>query len=115
MNHSDDSVVEDCVPDTVEEIRQSLRETTLKIDWGKDNDGIFANVDSFVEITEGNEFVQRADLDLYWNDYSKRGLQTMEDWDKLGKGIGNLQALKELNICGTNDGDDEEEPPNFET
>jgi hypothetical protein len=115
MNHSDDSVVEDCVPDTVEVIRQSLRETTLKIDWGKDNDGIFANVDSFVEITEGNEFVQRADLDLYWNDYSKRGLQTMEDWDKLGKGIGNLQALKELNICGTNDGDDEEEPPNFET
>jgi hypothetical protein len=61
MNHSDDSVVEDCVPDDVEVIRRSLRETTLNIDWGvgEDNDGILFNVDSFVELCEGNTIVKR--------------------------------------------------------
>jgi hypothetical protein len=124
MISSNDSSVEDSGPSDVEEaMRQSLCETTLKIDWGEDNDGIFANVDSFVEHSEGNEIVQRVDLDLYWDDYSERGLQTMGDWEKLGKGIGNLQALQELRIFGTNwDGEeeedkdsDEEEPPDFET
>jgi hypothetical protein len=98
------------VPDYAEEaIRQSLRETTLKIDCGKDNDGIFANVDSFVELSEGNNIVQEVDLDLYWDDYSKRGLQTMDDWEKLGKGIGNLQALKALRLFRSASYSDDEE------
>jgi hypothetical protein len=88
----------------VEMIRQALQRTTLEIDWGEDNinsNGIFGHIDSFVELCEGNDIVQEVELDQYRDNYSKRGLRRMEDWNKLGKGIGNLQALKELRIWGS--------------
>jgi hypothetical protein len=121
MNSSDDSSVEYSVPDDEEMIRQSLQKTTLNIDWGEDNDGIFASVDSFLELSKGNNIVQTVYLDQYWGDYSERGLPTMEAWEQLGKGIGNLQALKELKIrfsvldlVEVDVYHDEEEPPDFE-
>jgi hypothetical protein len=42
------------------------------------------------------------------------GLKAMEDWERLLKGIGNLQALKKLWICGSVM-DSHEELPDFET
>jgi hypothetical protein len=112
MNYSDDSSSEE----SLERIRQSLRKNSLKIYWGVDNDGIFANIDSFLELSEGNNIVQTVYLDQHWDYYSERGLvQTMEDWEKVGKGIRNLQALKELRIVDDGSDSNEEEPPDFET
>jgi hypothetical protein len=46
-------------------IRQALSGRTLSIGWDDDCDGIFANVDSFLELSKGNTIVEVVDIDPY--------------------------------------------------
>jgi hypothetical protein len=97
---SDDSFVEEAVEVLM---RQALSERTLKIQWDEDEDyeGIFAHVDTFLELSKGNNIVHKVNLDPYW--YENRIRRSDAEWEeKLGRALGNLHSLKELSIESRN-------------
>jgi hypothetical protein len=78
-------------------MRMRLRLPILEIEWDDDYEGVFANVDSFVEFSKGNNIVQKVYLDPYW--YQNRIRRSDANWEeKLGRALGNLQSLDELRI-----------------
>jgi hypothetical protein len=72
----------------MEEIRQALLETTLEIGAIED-----VKLHSFVKLSQGNDTVQEVLLHLYED--RRRGYKMLE---LLGKGLGNLGALRVLTI-----------------
>jgi hypothetical protein len=114
------SSVEDDELDVLEEmIHDQLSEITLKIKWYQNEndgyDGVFANVDSFLELSKGNNIVQVVDLDPNW--YNPLIRRSDVDWEeKLGRALGNLQSLKVLTIQNSYYTDDnDEEPPYWDS
>jgi hypothetical protein len=74
-------------------MRLALSENILMIGWAEYNNGLFANVDSFLELSKESHMVEDLYLDPYW--CHNRIRRSDADWEvKLGKAIGNLQSLK---------------------
>jgi hypothetical protein len=48
-------------------MRQELRKTILKIGRADDLVGIVANIDSFLELSKGNNIVHEVHLDPVWH------------------------------------------------
>jgi hypothetical protein len=93
-------------------MRQALIKTTMEMEWDEDCDGIFADVDAFLELSKGNKIVEVVILDPYW--YQNDIRRSDANWEeKLGRALGNLQSLKELRIESSVY--EEEEPPDWET
>jgi hypothetical protein len=117
MSDGDGSSVEDDELDVEAMIRDQLSERTLKIEWYQnengDYDGVFANVDSFIELSKGNNIVHVVYLDPNWDHPLIR--RSDADWEeKLGRALGNLQSLKELRIENSDyRGDNDEDPPEW--
>jgi hypothetical protein len=114
MSDGDGSSVEDDELDVEAMIRDQLSERTLKIEWYQnengDYDGVFANVDSFIELSKGNNIVHVVYLDPNWDHPLIR--RSDADWEeKLGRALGNLQSLKELRIENSDYRDDNDEDP----
>jgi hypothetical protein len=96
-------------------MRQALTERTLKVQWDHGNDGIFSDVDAFLELSKGNNIVEEVQVNPYWYENSIR-LSDAEWEEKLGRALGNLQSLKVLRIeYGDDSVYEEEEPPDWET
>jgi hypothetical protein len=66
----------------------------LVLDMSDDCDRFFAEVDSFVALSQGNDYVRRVTLYPY-----DLGSRNYELWDKVGQGVGNLKSLDEFVIC----------------
>jgi hypothetical protein len=117
MSDDEDEDIHDSSADfhTCQEIRTALLEPALRIHWDIGYNGIFAHVDSFMDISQGNTAVRKVFLDLFWQENSIR--LTDEDWEtKLGKALGNLQSLQELYIQYPESYRGVEiEPPDWET
>jgi hypothetical protein len=96
---SDDSSVEDYVLSDVEMIRQALRETTLNINWGEDNDVIFANIDSFLELSEGNNTVQRVTFDQFLWGVQQKGAANDGRLGQAGKGYRESSGAQGTQDC----------------
>jgi hypothetical protein len=60
------------------------------------------HVDLFVSMTRNNDMVKAADLYLYVYDDNKDAA-SYEIWDKVGQGIGNLEALETLHVLVSGD------------
>jgi hypothetical protein len=90
---------------TLENIRNFwLRKGVLCLNKSDDVLGIFKDVDSFVELSQGNTTVKKVYIDPYDEDAGNYEL-----WEKLGLGVGNFKSLKTLYICLNNEeGDDNE-------
>jgi hypothetical protein len=83
-------------------IRWGLGERILKIEWDERCRSDFAHVDSFIELSEGNNVVEEVYLDPYW--IENRIRRSDENWEeKLGLALGNLESLKVLRITYDND------------
>jgi hypothetical protein len=80
-------------------LRRALSKTTIYIGYDGNSDGILANVDSFLEVSQGNNIVEEVHLDPYWYDNQNRMRHSGAEWEeKLGRAIGNLQSLKVIRI-----------------
>jgi hypothetical protein len=95
---------------TLEKIRNWLRADRLWLDKSDDDDtGVLEAVDSFVELSQGSTTVLQVMLYPYdedaWCD---------ELWDKVGRGVGNLKYLDQLNICLNNYNEGDEPNPDWE-
>jgi hypothetical protein len=113
---SDDSSVEE---DAESLMRQALSKTIMDIEWHEDGDGIFSDVDAFLELSKGNNIVQVVQLNPYWSRNRIRRSDAVEWEEKLGMALGNLQSLTVLSVICTDERDDDEseeerEPPNWE-
>jgi hypothetical protein len=76
-----------------ERLRRALRGDSLCLNITNDWDRIFAEVDSFVAQSQGNDTIQNLHLypyDIHSGNY--------ELWDKVGQGVGNLKSLGVLRI-----------------
>jgi hypothetical protein len=94
-------------PDTVDNIRRELRGQNIYFDKLEDENGIFDQVDAFVNLSRGNETVEEVYLCLDTDPDAHR----YAIWDKIAEGIGNLQALREITIVETSYFADEDEDP----
>jgi hypothetical protein len=83
--------------DTSKKIRNALCKFYLRLDKSHDVTGIFEDVDSFVELSQGNTGVQLVDISPNDEDAGNYEL-----WDKVGRGVGNLKSLNRLAICPSN-------------
>jgi hypothetical protein len=113
------------VMDAVGSIRAVLSGGTIHLNKLEDQTGIFDRADSFERQSRENETVQHVTLCLATDPDAHR----YKIWDKIAKGIGNLQALREITIVdahidyttiwGANGDDDDEEEdalvPDWET
>jgi hypothetical protein len=99
--------------DVEESMRQELRKTYMRIEWDEHCGGIFAHVDSFIELSKGNISVKRVYLDPYWDMNRIRRSDTKWE-EKLGRALGNLQSLNELQFGHSHLGI-EQEPSNWES
>jgi hypothetical protein len=91
----------------VEIIRKKLRGHTITLRKLDDQIGIFDQVDTFVNLSRGNKTVEEVTLYPYTD---SDGTDRYAIWDKIAEGIGNLQALRNINIADGNFADDEEDP-----
>jgi hypothetical protein len=94
-------------PIGVESIREVLRGDTITLEKLDDDTGIFEHVDAFVNLSRDNEKVDEVVLCLATDPDAHRYAK----WDKVAKGIGNLQALRDITIVVYNSFDDDEEDP----
>jgi hypothetical protein len=72
-------------------IREALWGTILRVSQYSDN-GIFSDIDSFVELSQGNTSIN--EVDFY--SYDKEGDDEL--WEKMGNGLANLKSLERFNI-----------------
>jgi hypothetical protein len=102
-----------------DQIRRDLRERIVRADWGMyDYYGEFDMVESFLELSQGNNVVEEVYLDPYnWYNNSGRHRFLDRKWEeKLGQAIGNLQSLKVLCIAyGDDVCESERQPPDWDT
>jgi hypothetical protein len=80
--------------DRLEVIRNALCDDRLCLKKSGDHLGIFEYVESFVELSRGNEHVRSLELYPYDEEAGNNEL-----WDKVGQGVGNLKSLRTLSIC----------------
>jgi hypothetical protein len=79
-------------------LRSALCGFDLHLDISNDYyAGIFAEIDSFVALSQGNDTIGRVHLSPYNVDPGKYEL-----WDKVGQGVGNLRSLGVLCIYHNN-------------
>jgi hypothetical protein len=98
------------IMDDVDSIREVLSGHTIDLYKLHDENGIFAQVDAFVNLSRENETVEEVHLTPF-NDPGDdaSGTHRYAIWDKIAEGIGNLQALREITIFHTRSVDDEGE------
>jgi hypothetical protein len=95
---------------TPENIRKWLCDRVLHLDEMEDATGIFGAVDAFVEVSQGNTTVKKVIIYPYDEDPGNYEL-----WDKVGRGVGNLESLSTLSIFINNVFDEADEPnPDWE-
>jgi hypothetical protein len=113
------SIEEVLMRQDLSDMRLELSGRILNIGWDDYGDGIFGHVDSFVELSKGNNTVEDVRLNPYWyRDRIRQSYYTGAEWEeKLGRALGNLQSLKVLSISyGSRTKDYEEEyPPDWES
>jgi hypothetical protein len=83
--------------DSVDSIREVLSGCTIRLERLDDDTGIFDQVDAFVNLSRGNEFVEEVVLFPFTDpgdDMS--GNHRYAIWEKIAEGIGNLQALSDI-------------------
>jgi hypothetical protein len=126
VNRSDDSSVDRSNNSSFEEqdvevlMREKLSKTTLVIQWDE-RGGILSDVDSFIELSKGNNMVEEVQLYPYLYDNQNRIRPSDAVWEeKLGMALGNLQSLNKLSLRSNLEWDDygtEEglETPDWET
>jgi hypothetical protein len=95
---------------TPENIRKWLCKDYLCLEKSDDDTGIFEAVDAFVEVSQGNTTVKDVIIYPYDEDPGNYEL-----WDKVGRGVGNLESLSTLSIFINNVFDEADEPnPDWE-
>jgi hypothetical protein len=74
-------------------LRGALCKDYLNLSISTDSTKIFAEIDSFVAQSQGNDTISCVDLHPY-----NVNQGNYELWDKVGQGVGNLRSLRVLNI-----------------
>jgi hypothetical protein len=92
--------------DGVDNIRGLLSGKFIPFDKLDDNFGIFDEVDAFVNQSRENQSVTSVTLYVTPDPDAQR----YAIWDKIAEGIGNLQALEEIQIVDHTFANDEEDP-----
>ncbi len=85
----------------VTSIRRALREEFIIFCEADDDTGIFDQVDAFVKRSRNNETVQKVILWIPFidpGDDASGNRDRYAIWEKIAKGIGNFQALREIAI-----------------
>ena len=90
-------------------INSVLTENTVLFNKQDDATGIFDHVDAFVDLSLDNETVQRVVVFIDPHD-DAAGTHRYAIWNKIAEGIGNLQALVQINISHDNLMNDEDIP-----
>jgi hypothetical protein len=87
-------------------IRGALSGTFIDVSQNDDHAGcLFSNIDSFVKLSQGNTSVTR----VFLNAYGQEGDDVL--WEKMGKGLANLESLEHLILLFDEERNDDEPTP----
>jgi hypothetical protein len=87
----------------LQQMQEDLRSEYLSL-YDNRAPWLLANIDSFISMTRCNEIVEEVDLYLYVYD-DNEDAACYDIWDKVGQGIGNLEALETLHVLVSGDPD----------
>jgi hypothetical protein len=76
----------------------------LRIAYSHNDPFMFDNIDSFVELSRENTWIESVDLYPF-----DRNAGNYESWDKVGQMVGNLMELQTINIYFFPDADDDDD------
>jgi hypothetical protein len=92
-------------------IREVLTQPTILLEQRVDAGCMFDRVDAFEMLSRGNKTVQNVVLCPYNHTNDDSEEHRYDIWEKIGQGIGNLEALSDITIEFVND----PLAPDFET